>query len=182
MAKSAGEFLRLQSLIDRGYDPPAYRYLCLTGHYRTQLNFTWEALDAASTGLSRMRQGFFALPADDKAQPDAAYLDRFTECVNDDLNVPRALAVAWEALRGDLPPAQKRATLAKFDRVFGLALEHWVPREEPIPEPVKALADARAGARKTKNWAEADRLRDELHAAGWEMEDRPDGYSLKRKN
>jgi cysteinyl-tRNA synthetase len=57
MAKSAGEFLRLQSLIDRGYDPLAYRYLCLTGHYRSQLNFTWEALDAAATGLERMRQG-----------------------------------------------------------------------------------------------------------------------------
>ena len=73
-------------------------------------------------------------------------------------------------------------TLASFDRVFGLALERWTPREESIPDQVKALADARATARKAKNWAEADRLRDALHAAGWEMEDRPDGYSLKRKS
>jgi cysteinyl-tRNA synthetase len=182
MAKSAGEFLRLQFLIDRGYDPLAYRYLCLTGHYRSQLNFTWEALDAAATGLTRMRQAFFALRADEDAQPSAEYVDRFTDCVNDDLNVPRALAVAWEALRGDLPPAQKRATLAKFDRVFGLALERWMPREESIPEQVKTLAAARAAARKAKDWAEADRLRDALHAAGWEMEDRADGYSLKRKS
>ena len=101
--------------------------------------------------------------------------------MNDDLNVPRALAVAWEALRGDVPPAQKRATLAKFDRVFGLALERWTPREEAIPDEVNALALERAAARKAKDWAEADRLRDALHAAGWEMEDRPDGYSLKRK-
>jgi len=182
MAKSAGEFLRLQSLIDRGYDPLAYRYLCLTGHYRSQLNFTWEALDAAATGLTRMRQAFFALPIDANAQPDAAYVDRFTVCVNDDLNVPRALAVAWEALRGDLPSTQKRATLAKFDRIFGLALERWMPHEESIPEQIKTLAEARAVARKAKDWAEADRLRDALHAAGWEMEDRADGYSLKRKN
>jgi len=182
MAKSAGEFLRLQSLIDRGYDPLAYRYLCLTGHYRSQLNFTWDALDAAATGLARMRQLFFALAIDPNAKPDEAYVERFTDCVNDDLNVPRALAVAWEALRGDLLPAQKRVTLASFDRVFGLALERWTPREESIPDQVKALADARATARKAKNWAEADRLRDALHAAGWEMEDRPDGYSLKRKS
>ena len=182
MAKSAGEFLRLQSLIDRGYDPLAYRYLCLTGHYRSQLNFTWDALDAAATGLARMRQLFFALAIDPNAKPDELYVERFTDCVNDDLNVPRALAVAWEALRGDLLPAQKRVTLASFDRVFGLALERWTPREESIPDQVKALADARATARKAKNWAEADRLRDALHAAGWEMEDRPDGYSLKRKS
>src|SRR6478672_237329 len=62
MAKSAGEFLRVAALVDRGYDPLAFRYLCLTGHYRTQLNFTWEALDAAATGLARMRNAFHALP------------------------------------------------------------------------------------------------------------------------
>jgi len=179
MAKSAGEFLQLQLLIDRGYDPLAYRYLCLTGHYRSQLNFTWVALAAAGTGLMRMRQAFFALRADESAQPNAEYVDRFTDCVNDDLNVPRALAVGWEALRGDIPPAQKRATLAKFDRVFGLALGRWTPREESIPEQVKALADSRAAARKAKDWAEADRLRKEIAAAGFEVEDRADGYSLK---
>ena len=180
MAKSAGEFLRIQSLIDRGYDPLAYRYLCLTGHYRTQLNFTWDALDAAATGLARMRQGFHALPDDPGAQPDAAYVERFADFINDDLNVPRALAIAWEVLRGDLPPAVKRATLAQFDRVFGLRLAEWSPPEQPVPDAIKALADGRAAARKAKNWAEADRLRGELRAAGWEMEDRPDGYALRR--
>jgi cysteinyl-tRNA synthetase len=183
MAKSAGEFLRLQSLIDRGYDPLAYRYLCLTGHYRTQLNFTWDALDAAATGLARMRQGFCALPPDASAQPDPEFVERFTNFVNDDLNLPRALAVAWQLLRGDLVDLSvTRATLAQFDRVFGLGLAQWSPREVPVPDPVKALADARNTARKAKNWAEADRLRGELQQAGWEMEDRPDGYALKPKS
>jgi len=72
MAKSAGEFLRIASLAERGYDPIAFRYLCLTGHYRSQLNFTWEALDAAQTGLDRMRVGFHALPADAAARADPA--------------------------------------------------------------------------------------------------------------
>ena len=180
MAKSAGEFLRISSLSDRGYDPIAYRFLCLAAHYRSQLNFTWEALDAAATGLERMRQGFHALP-DAGAAPDAALVERFTEEINDDLNLPRALALAWEALRGDLAPAVKRATLARFDEVFGLGLAAWTPKAVDVPSDVKAIADARYAARTARQWAEADRLRSELHAAGWEMEDRPDGYSLKRR-
>jgi cysteinyl-tRNA synthetase len=179
MAKSAGEFLRLKTLTDRGYDPLAYRYLCLTAHYRSQLNFTWDALDAASTALDRLRRGFHALS--DGGEADAAYLDRFTGEVNDDLNVPRALAVGWELLRGDSPPAMKRATLAAFDRVFGLDLATWQPREETVPESIQALAAARSAARAARDWAEADRLRAELHAAGWEVEDRPDGYTLKKR-
>jgi cysteinyl-tRNA synthetase len=178
MAKSAGGFLRVQSLVDRGYDPLAYRYLCLTAHYRSQLNFTFEALDAAATGLDRMRQGFHALP-DDRHAPDAALVDRFTDEINDDLNLPRALALAWETLRGDRAPAVKRATLDAFDRVLGLGLAQWRPREANIPEAIRALAQARAAARAARNWAEADRLRGELHAAGWVMEDAADGYRLK---
>jgi cysteinyl-tRNA synthetase len=179
MAKAAGEFLRLKSLTDRGYDPLAYRYLCLTAHYRSQLNFTFDALDAAATALERLRNGFHALPHGGGADP--RYVERFTAEINDDLNLPRALALAWEVLRGELPPAARRATLAAFDRVFGLGLEAWQPKQETIPEVVRALAAARAAARAAKQWAEADRLRVELHAAGWEMEDRPDGYALKRR-
>src|SRR5690242_9306783 len=121
MAKSAGEFLRLAALVDRGYDPLAFRYLCLTGHYRTQLNFTFEALDAAATGLARMRAGFHELPADSNAKAEVDSVDRFTEAINDDLNAPRALAIAWELLRGDVvDQAVTRATLARFDDWFGL--------------------------------------------------------------
>jgi len=181
MAKSAGEFLRVASLAERGYDPLAFRYLCLTGHYRSQLNFTWEALDAAQTGLDRMRQGFHALPVDPAASPDPALFERFTEMLNDDLNLPRALAVAWEALRGDAAPAVKRATLAKFDEVLGLGLASWRPAVVAAPEDIEAIAKARADARKAKNWAEADRLRKSLAQAGWEVLDRPDGYVLKPK-
>jgi len=179
MAKSAGEFLRLTLLVERGYDPLAYRYLCLTAHYRSQLNFTWEALDGAATALDRMRRGFFALPGGGNAQP--VYLERFTAEINDDLNIPRALAIAWELLRGEVEPATRKATLAAFDRVFGLGLASWQPKQETIPETVQALAAARAAARDAKNWAEADRLRAELHAAGWEIEDKADGYALKRR-
>jgi len=181
MAKSAGEFLRVAALVERGYDPLAFRYLCLTGHYRTQLNFTWDALDAAATGLARMRSTFHALPNDATAAPDARALAQFTTHVNDDLNMPRALALAWDVLRGTLPAPIKRATLQRFDDVFGLGLATWAPARETVPDAINALAQARADARKAKQWAEADRLRAELHASGWEMEDRADGFTLKRR-
>jgi cysteinyl-tRNA synthetase len=180
MAKSAGEFLRLKSLTDRGYDPLAYRYLCLTAHYRSQLNFTFDALDAAATALDRLRNGFHALPHAGAADP--RHVERFTAEINDDLNLPRALALGWEVLRGELPLAARRSTLAAFDRVFGLGLEAWQPKQETIPEIVRALAAARAAARAARDWAEADRLRSELRAAGWEVEDEPDGYALKRRS
>ena len=179
MAKSAGEFLRLKALTDRGYDPLAYRYLCLTAHYRSQLNFTWDALDAAATALDRLRNGVYVAPDGEAA--DAQFVERFTAEINDDLNLPRALALAWEVLRGEVPAAVRKATLVAFDRVFGLGLAAWRPKEQIIPEAVRALAEARAAARAARQWSAADRLRDQLHAAGWEMEDRADGYALKRR-
>jgi cysteinyl-tRNA synthetase len=179
MAKSAGEFLRLKALTDRGYDPLAYRYLCLTAHYRTQMNFTWDALDAATTALDRLRNGVYSLGAPDEA--DARYIERFGAELNNDLNTPRAMAIAWEVLRGDLPVAARKATLLAFDRVFGLKLATWQPRNETIPAEIQSLAAARAAARAAKQWAEADRLRVALHETGWEMEDSADGYALKRR-
>ena len=146
--------------VDRGYDPLVYRYLCLTAHYRTQMSFSWEAMDAAATGARPAAQWLLArcrsVPA---SAPDAASVARFTAEINDDLNVPRALAVAWDVLRGDLAPAVKRATLAALRRRAGSWAGAWVPREETVPADVRALADARAAARKDKQWAEADRLR-----------------------
>ena len=127
-----------------------------------------------------MRRSFHALPRG--GEPDEGYLERFTAEVNADLNVPKALALAWELLRGDLVDLEVvKATLSAFDRVFGLRLATWAPREDVIPETVQALAAARSAARAARDWPEADRLRAQLHAAGWEIEDRADGYALKRR-
>jgi cysteinyl-tRNA synthetase len=180
MAKSAGEFLTLQAVVDRNCDPLAYRYLCLSAHYRTQLSFTWDSLAGASIALDRMRRAVYATRDADAASPDADAVEQFSQAINDDLNMPRALAVAWEVLRGGLEPGVMRATVLKFDSVFGLGLEHWEPKQEPPPEHVTALAEARLAARRAKNWPEADRLRAELHAAGWEAEDHGDRFVLKK--
>ena len=178
MSKSSGEFLRVQSLIDRRYDPLAFRYLCLTAHYRSQLMFSWEALDAAQTALERLRHGVHALAGG--GEVDAEYARRFLDRVNDDLNFPQALAVMWEVLKSALAPAVKKATLLRFDEVLGLGLATWSPKVEAVPDAVRALADARWTARNAKQWAEADRLRAELAALGWSMKDGKDDYTLSR--
>lgn len=177
MSKSSGEFLRVQLLIDKGYDPIAYRYLCLTAHYRSQLTFSWDALDAAATALERLRNNVFTLgvPAD---TPDAGFVSRFMEKLNDDLNFPQALALVFEALKSELPPNVKKATLLKMDEALGLGLAGWVPKVLDVPANVRSVADARWAARNTKDWAEADRLRGELTVLGWSMKDGKDAYTL----
>jgi cysteinyl-tRNA synthetase len=182
MAKSAGGFLRVASLEEKGYDPLAYRYLCLTAHYRKQLNFSWEAMDAAQIALDRLRNGYHALGGDvNLNDADASLLERFTDELNEDLNFPRALALAWETLRGDLPAHVKKATLTRFDETFGLRLKTWQPKVVDAPDEINALAEQRYRARKEKNWADADKLRHEITAKGWEVEDTSDGWKLKKK-
>jgi cysteinyl-tRNA synthetase len=120
MAKSAGDSLRMQTLVDRGYDPLTYRYFCMVAHYRAKLSFSWEALDAATTALQRLRTTVYEWGAAGEA--DLSYVNRFKVQINDDLNMPRAVAVTWELVKSDLPAPTKKATLLEFDRVLGLRL------------------------------------------------------------
>lgn len=178
MSKSSGDFLRLQTLIDQGIDPIAYRYLCLTAHYRSQLNFNWDALSGAQTALARLRDSYFALP--DGGECDSDYLARFTEEINQDLNIPRAIALVWELLKSKLSPSHKKATLRKFDEVLGLGLATWQPAiAAAVPAEIEALAARRQQYRKEKNWAAADQMRGELKALGYEVEDTADGWIVK---
>ena len=179
MAKSAGGFLRLQDLIDRGYDPLAYRFFCLNASYRARLTFDWESLSRAAAGLKRLRE--MAFNWGEAGPVDQAYLDQFTECINDDLNMPRALALTWEMARSDLSPAVKKATFLVYDRVFGLGVETWVPAVDEIPAEIESLVQQRQAARGEKRWKEADALRMQLLAAGYEIEDTPGGPRIHRK-
>jgi cysteinyl-tRNA synthetase len=181
MSKSAGDFLRLQLLIDKGYDPLAYRFLCLTAHYRSQMAFSWDAMDAAQTGLDRLRRNFHELPVDAGAAPDPEFLRRFGAEVSDDLQFPKAMALVSELQKSALGAAVKRATLAAFDRCLGLGLAAWEPKVESIPADVEALAKARWEARKAKNWAESDRLRDAIAELGFTIEDGAGAYRVVRK-
>ncbi|MGK8206412.1 cysteine--tRNA ligase [Burkholderia cenocepacia] len=176
MSKSSGDFVRLQTLQERNIDPLAYRYLCLTAHYRSKLHFTWASLDAAQTALNRLRQLYAAWP--DGGRVDPAFAARFDAELNDDLNLPRALAVLWELVRSDLPPSTLKATVDSFDTVLGLGLRDWTAASFDIPEDVRVLLDARERARAERDWASADRIRDSLRAQGWRVEDTTEGQRL----
>ena len=173
MAKSSGDFLRLQTLIDRGYDPLCFRYFCLNGHYRSKLNFNWEGMDGAETALNRLRDAAYKFGK--PGSPDPSYLEQFTARVNHDLNMPQALALTWDLVKSDLPPAAKKATLLALDQVLGLRLEEWQPAEETaIPEEIMALVEQRQQARAEKDWQRADEIRQQIASAGFEVKDTAD--------
>jgi cysteinyl-tRNA synthetase len=177
MAKSAGDFLRLKTLIDRGYDPIAYRYFCLSANYRSKLSFSWEGMDGSTTALNRLRT--IAHELGKPGSPDRAYIEKFATQINEDLNMPRALAVTWDLVKRDLPPQTKKATLCEFDRILGLRLAEWEPAREIIPDEILELARQREKARAEKRWKDADNIRGEIAAAGFEVQDTPDGPRVK---
>lgn len=179
MAKSSGSFLRLQSLIDQGYDPLAYRFFCLSAHYRAKLNFNWESLAGASKSLDRLRS--MVVEWGQPGAIDEDYAEQFLTQINDDLNMPRAVAVVWDLVKKELPPSTKKATLLLFDRVLGLHLADWKPVEELIPDEVKNLLQQRQQARLEKRWKDADLLRDQITSTGFDIEDTPQGPRLKSR-
>jgi cysteinyl-tRNA synthetase len=184
MAKSAGNIIRVADLPEKGFEPLAFRYLALTAHYRSKLDFTQDAMHAAASGLARLRRAAAeAAEGTDGASVDlgtaslSGYRDRFAAAIADDLGLPAALATA-HAVAGaeDLTPAQRRALLLDFDRVLGLGLDR-VPEaaQRKLPEGAAALLEERAAARAAKDWTTADRLRGELAAMGVEVRDTPEG-------
>jgi cysteinyl-tRNA synthetase len=177
MSKSTGGFLRLQTLIDKGYDPLAYRFFCLSAIYRAKLNFTWESLDGSARSLDRLRNQVYEWGQ--PGSPDENYLEKFRDAINDDLNMPRAMAITWEVTRSELAPSTKKATILEFDRVLGLELKSWHPVEIQIPENILALLEARKTARTEKRWADADTIRKQITEAGYEVEDTPSGARIK---
>ena len=179
MSKSSGDFLRLQTLIDRGYDPLAYRFFCLGARYRAKLTFAWESLDAAATALDRLRTTAHAWG--EPTVEDESFITRFRERVEDDLNMPRVLALVWELVGSNLEEGVKKATLLHFDQVLGLQLDQWQPEaEEDVPAEICSLAEQRQLARAEKDWAKADEMRDRITAAGYEITDTPEGPELSR--
>ena len=185
MSKSIGNVYTVADLAEKGFDPLAFRYLCLQAHYRTKLNFTWESLTAAQNALNRLRQLVrdWEVPAlklgSDKGQIPSVFEERFANAINDDLNTPEALAVMWDLVDSDQPTSTKSEILLKFDQVLGLQLEKFVAVQTDIPADVQVFLDQRAIARAEKNWAESDRLRKEIEALGFIVEDKPDGQKVK---
>ena len=178
MAKSKGNIIRVADLPELGYEPLAFRYLALTAHYRSKLDFTDDAMHAATSGLARLRRAVAAPDEviDLSTEPMAGYRARFTDAVADDLATPRALAIAHEvAADASLTDTQRRALLLDFDRVLGLSLDRAAEVDAPLPEGAAELLERRAAARAARDFAASDALRDELAAIGVEVRDTPEG-------
>ncbi len=183
MSKSLGNFIRLQNLVNQGYDPLDYRYYLLGAHYRKKLAFSLEALDAAKNAMKRIRTKVAEIKTVESEQYDSDAFDKmnrsFLEAVNDDLNTPKALAALWRVLDSEqLSSSTKLKTAEEFDRVLGLKLVD--TKEVEVPEEVLLLAEERLNARRARNWEKADKLRDKIIKLGYEIMDRKDGYEIRR--
>jgi len=185
MSKSAGEFLTMDVLVDKhGYDPIAYRYFLLGAHYRQQLAFSWEGMDAAASALGRIKRTVLEARAGytGAEKPIAAFMDEFDAAVIDDLNMPRALAAMWKTAKTpDASAGEIYATLLQMDRVLGLGFEDMAPGDAGISdEEIDKLIDDRAEARVAKDYARGDEIRDQLAENGVEIMDSPDGTTWRR--
>jgi cysteinyl-tRNA synthetase len=180
MAKSEGNFLTLESaFLNKGIDPLAYRFATFQTHYRKPMEYSDEAVIAAQNGLQHLRNQVRTLmeAAETPAAIDPTFSEQLRRTINNDLNMPQALAVIQELLKSELPAAEKLATLLDFDRVLGLELGKLM-QEQELPPDIQALFEARKQARLQKQWALSDQLRDQLQALGYTVQDTSQGMKV----
>jgi cysteinyl-tRNA synthetase len=181
MAKSARNIYRVIDLVEHGIDPLAYRLLCFGTRYRSEMDFSWEALEGQHRRLVdlRRRMAEWGEAAAELSEPARALDERFRAAVADDLDTPRALVVMNETVSSGLPGSEKYALLSSWDRVLGLDLERdararWEPTDE-----MSALVDERDGARASRDYAKSDEIRERLQAMGLEVMDTPEGTKIR---
>ncbi len=191
MSKSKGEFLTVSLLESKGYDPMAYRLFCLQSHYRRNLVFSWENLDNAVVAYNKLIAKIAAL--NPEGEVDTAAFDelkaKFVNALNGDLNTSLAVTAVYDVLKAKCNDATKMALLKDFDGVLSLNLlknaevarqENARKEAESANPEIDALVAQRTEAKKNKNWAEADRIRDELKARGIEIIDTPQGAKWRK--
>jgi cysteinyl-tRNA synthetase len=184
MAKSEGTGYSLQEIIDKGYDPLVLRYFFLTAQYRSQQNFTWDALDACKKALHDLRGMVASWRESDRTQLTAENLKkvdvfrkRFVEALENDLNIPGALAVVWEMAKSNIPSPDKYDLIMDFDQVLGFSLKEQraKSKEQIIPEEIQMLVNERNKLRKGKKFDEADIIRKKIEEKGFLLRDTEKG-------
>ena len=185
VSKSLGNTVYLHSLSDRGLFPRALRYWFLTGHYRSPMNFTWEAIEGANAALVRLVRLYNEMP---DGKPDETFLKLFYGAIADDLDTPKALALVWENIRN-----LNKTTLAEADKILGLGFADKqnpiklsltyavVLRPDQLPEGIRALLDTREAARQKKDFQKADEIRQEIESGGYTLKDTPEGPRITKK-
>ena len=189
MSKSFGNIYTLKDIEAKGFDSLAFRYLVLTAHYRSKLNFTWKSLEAAQNALNKLREIVVNLKMETQRKSNVGMLkkrfaEEFKNYINDDLEMPRALALLWNIVKSEKLDAKTKYNLIiDFDKVFGLklvSLRDISRREKKIPLPVLKLVKEREKYRKEKNFKKADELRKKIESLGWLIEDISRGPKLKK--
>ncbi len=183
MSKSSGDFLTLGLLVERGYDPMAFRFLCLGAHYRKQLMFSWEAMEGASQGYRNLKNRISELRKSDlsfeKKGAYKFYIDEFMNFINDDLNIPKALALINDLIKDEnLGPIEKLKLIEYFDKVFGLKLLE--EDEIEIPPDVLSLIEEREKARNEKDYVASDKYREMIRELGFEVRDTKEGQVVEK--
>ncbi len=188
ISKSLGNSITMRHLVERGFTGEDYRYLLLTSHYRSPVNFTWEALTAAKQALFRLRRYVYEDYKQQAGVPNPTYLERFRSYLADDLDTPSAIALTWELTKDrTISDDVKCATLHVFDTIFDLGLRSplyegvrtlGVLLAEEVPDDVRTLVGEREAARLARNWLEADMLREKINLRGFTVEDTPQGPKI----
>ncbi len=192
MSKSNGEFLGLDAIRTRGYDPMVYRYFILLGHYQTQLRFSWDAMDAASNGYKNIIRRVAEIltdtaPGELDSNVYNVWHDKILAPVSDNMKTAEALVRVQELLRDTNVNASTKIALLEFiDRLLGLQFIDRARRLNDIaletaPDDILALADARTAAKAARDWTRADEIRAQIDAAGWNIIDTPNGAKLVKK-
>lgn len=191
MSKSKGEFLTVSLLEEKGYDPIVYRFFCLHSHYRKTLVFTYENLDNAAAAYQKLITRIVPL-LDAKGEVNKTRFEElkngFTEAMDNDLNTSLAITALYDVIKSDADSATKLALIEDFDRVLSLNLianaqkaqKASAPEEIELPDEVKALLEERKAARKERNFALADTLRDKITALGYSVEETRQGTVVKK--
>lgn len=186
MSKSLGNVYLLKDIIERGYDPLVYRLFTYSGSYRNKLNFTWEAIEANSKSLAKLREGYQKhlneeSPSDNKATIEEMrdiFEQEFHRAINDDLNMPLAMSIVWEVAKCPTKSHIFADLLKKFDTVLALDIDRKPENNiltQDIPQELIELAEQRIKARNNKEWAESDRIRDIINSKGYTIKDNKDG-------
>ena len=176
MAKASGDFLTLNSIIEKGINPIAYRFWILMASYRTKMNFNWEALEGAEVALKRL-YGLYNELGNTVGNVNEGYKNKFKEYLEDDLDTPRVLTILWDLLKDEkIPPSDKKATALDFDKVLGLGFANL--KEEMIPDEIIKIAEEREAARKNKDFKKSDKLRAKINSLGYEVKDSSENYKI----
>jgi cysteinyl-tRNA synthetase len=186
MAKSLGNIITLNDVIERGFDPIDLRYFYLQAHYRSTQNFTWEALKGARNAFSKLKQWVSLSIKEQIKNPTLdsnlinQYREEFKKIIANDFQIPQALALLWKIIEDQqLNNQEKLSLIFDFDRVFGLKLNQIQPIK--IPDEIIQLAEKREEARKNKNFALADSIREKIKEKGYFIEDTDKGFVIKKR-